>query len=419
VFAGGVSASAQTDLPKNVIQLAQLKRNVHEQLAALPNYTCVETIGRWRRENASRPFRYLDTVRLEVQVVNNRELYSWPGANRFEDRGIGEIVGSGTVSTGSFATEAHTVFLSNTSTITWHGEEERLGRHTARWDYSIPYNLSGWTIQLSGRSGRVSEIGSFWADAGSLDLLRLESNADQIPPDLDVASVHDTFDYARVRIGSRNLLLPQSVEIVLTDLGGQQDRNIIEFSHCREFSAQASVTFDAAPRIDQPDSPPAEISIRAGLSFAVRLAHAIDSRTAAVGDELSAQVESDIKDKGVVVVPKGAVLRGRIRRLERHAASRNFYIVGLEFTDIEFPGHHALFFGDMISADPVAGLQSSFGSSKSRTSDYGLGGSLTTSETESYWTVPIPGVSTFFIEGASFRLPEGLHMVWHTVKLAK
>jgi hypothetical protein len=87
-------SEAQSDLPKNVLQLAQLKRRIKAAVGALPNYACLETIERSQRKNAKQPFRHIDTVHVEVAVVGDRELYSWPGANKFEDRDITEMIDS-------------------------------------------------------------------------------------------------------------------------------------------------------------------------------------------------------------------------------------------------------------------------------------------------------------------------------------
>lgn len=224
-----VLSSAQSDLPKHVLQLSQLKRNVQAALKTLPNYSCIETIERSLRKNAQQPFRRVDTVHVEVAVTGDRELYSWPGANKFEDRDITDMINSGTVSNGDFASALRSVIANNVSIVTWHSYEEQFGRfgelyasrrQTIRWDYRIPYNLSGWILRYGGRSGRVSEAGSFWADAESLEVLRLEVNADEIPPDVPLSAVKNTLEYARVRFGSHDLLIPQSAELIVTELTG-------------------------------------------------------------------------------------------------------------------------------------------------------------------------------------------------------
>ena len=422
VLASGWPARTQSELPPRVLQLAELKRNIKTRLARLPNYTCLETIERSQRKNALQAFRYLDTVRMEVAAVKEREVYAWPGAKEFGDRDITEIVGAGMIGGGTFAEEIRSIFVNNGSTIIWHGEEQRFGRRALRWDYNIPYNLSGWTVRTGKASGRVSATGAFWVDAETLDLLRIETNAADIPPDLPFASVRTTLDYARVRIASADLLLPQSAELILTEVTGHESRNRIEFSHCREFGANTMLTFEPpstvapAPTAVQVD----EISLPPGVGLPVRLAHAIDSQSAAVGDAVSAIVESRVEQKGSTVIPKGAVLRGRIRRFERDSTPADHYVVGLEFTDLEFPGYHAQFLGEMVFVDALPNLQWILSTSRTKTLELGIrGGIMTNSETEVYRAIPIPGVTTFFIEATKFRLPEGLHMTWRTVSVAK
>ena len=301
------------------------------------------------------------------------------------------------MSTGSFRSAIRNVLINNGSTIRFHGDEDILGRRAIRWDYTIPYYLSRWDVEIEGRRGRVSETGSFWVDAGTLELLRLETAANDIPPDLRVTSIRETLNYARVRVESRDLLLPQSVETSVTKLTGVERLNRIEFSHCREFRAAAELTFNEPKAADKPASPMIELYLPAGLEISVRMTHAIDSKTAAVGDRISAVTDAPVRYHRTILIPKGALLEGRIHRLERRLTPRPYYLVGIEFTDMEFPGHHARFIGQIL------GIQAE--SSRLRT--------------EIETTVKIPGVSIFFLEGTAFHLPEGMQMTWFTTRLQK
>jgi hypothetical protein len=230
--------SAQSELPKDVIQLAQIRREIGKSISTLDNYTCVETIDRATRKNTRRNFQHVDTVTAEVTVVHNREIYSRPGTN-----GLDDLYVSGLISTGGFADALKNVFLNNVSTIWFHGVEQILSRRAMCWGYRIPYNLSGWDVQIDGRTGRVSESGSFWADPDTLDLLRLEISAQDIPPDLGATAITERLDYARVRVRSHDLLLPKSVETSVIKFNGAESRNRMEFSHCREFDADAEIKF--------------------------------------------------------------------------------------------------------------------------------------------------------------------------------
>lgn len=414
-----IIVSAQSELPKDVIQLAQIRRDVAKSIATLDNYTCVETIDREERKNGRPRFQHLDTVNVEVAVVQDSELYSWPGAAKFEDRDVGEMVGAGLMASGSFRSAIKSVFINNVSTIRWHGEEEILGRRALRWDYSIPYNLSRWDLQIEGRTGRVSETGSFWVDAGTLGLLRLETGAQDIPPDLRVTNIREIVDYSSMRVRSQDLLLPQSVETSATKLNGTESRNRIEFSHCREFSGAAELSFNKPTAVEAAAPALTEFQLPAALEISVRMAQAIDSKTAAVGDSIRAIINAPVRSHGSDIIPMGAFLLGRIRRLERQLNPRPYYLVGLEFTDIEFAGHHARFIGQMLGTVPVPGLASGVGTYNMDRNTAGVAGYLITTQTETEIPVKVPGVSTFFMDGRDFRIPEGMGMTWVTSKLGK
>jgi hypothetical protein len=404
-----------------VIWIARLKRQVKANVERLSNYTCVETIERARRKNDRQPLRHADSIRVEVAVSGRRD--SWPGADQFEERDLTQMIGGGTVSTGDFVSDLRAVLVEDAGVITYRGEETLRGRPALRWDFSIPVNLSGWTVTHGGASGVVGRRGSFWAEPNSLDLLRLESNAQDFPPGLPVAALQIVTDYARVDLGGQPLILPQRVELLLTDIALGQSRNVIEFSHCRQFSAQASLRFDApggtTPTTPRP--PVQEIRLPAGLRLQARLDRALDSRALAVGDPLSATLDSPASGKPGPVVPKGAVLRGRIRRFDPLSEPRDHFIVGFEFTDLEFPGHHARFFGEMEEIAAPGGMKTILSSSsvRSRTFQNPAAPAVYEASTETFSTLPIPGVGTFLMEGRRFILPEGMRIVWRTVELKR
>jgi hypothetical protein len=402
-----------------VIQLSAVRREVGKAVATLDNYTCVETIDREELKKGHQRFQQLDTLNVEVAVAKNRELYSWPGAKEFEERDVAEMVGAGMFSTGSFQSALKIVLLDNVSTVKWHGEEEILGRRALRWDYIVPYNLSGWTMQIEGRSGRVSETGSFWADAETLELLRLETIAGDIPPDLRVASIKLTADYARMHVRGRDLLLPQSVAMLVTKLSGVESLNRIEFSHCREFSGAAELSFNKPASMERPTAAVTEFQIPPGLEISIRMAQPIDSKTAAVGDTIRANIDAPVGSHGADLIPKGAWLLGRIRRLERQLEPHPYYLVGLEFTDIEFAGHHARFTGQMLGTVPIPGLAPGVSTYSMNRNTAGVAGYLISEHSETEVPFKIPGVSTFFMEGRDFRIPEGMQMTWVTTKLGK
>src|SRR5437588_9915293 len=78
IVAMGASVSGQDML------LARIKNRMSENLRHQPNYTCLETIERTRRPQGGKA-KIEDTLRLEVALVEGKEMLAWPGSKKFGD----------------------------------------------------------------------------------------------------------------------------------------------------------------------------------------------------------------------------------------------------------------------------------------------------------------------------------------------
>ena len=118
---------SQRPLTPETLLLARIKYHNLLTLQKLPNYTCRETIERSFRNPPDRKFRLHDLVRLEVAFVGNRELYGWPGATKFEETDITEMVKGGAIGNGIFGMHTKSI-LSGQANFTHKGLEEWRGR---------------------------------------------------------------------------------------------------------------------------------------------------------------------------------------------------------------------------------------------------------------------------------------------------
>src|SRR5690242_4656882 len=149
--------TAQTELPPGVLLLSKIKRTMKAALENVPNYTCMQTIEREQLGHNARAFKRLDTVRLEVAELGEKELYSWPGASKFEERSLSDFAGVGMVGSGIFALHARTVFMNNGGTFEYRGEDQFQGRPAYRYEFRVPYMFSGYTISANGHRATVAE----------------------------------------------------------------------------------------------------------------------------------------------------------------------------------------------------------------------------------------------------------------------
>src|SRR5262249_48466592 len=157
-----------------------IQRQMADELKRLPNYTCLETMDRYKAQPGSKMKPY-DRVRVNVAIVGIRELYAWPGSKGFDDRPLGRLLGDGFVSDGDFAAMTRNLFVNRNATITWVGEENIDGRRLLHYDFYMSQMISGWRLHMGPASGTMATRGSFWADAGTLDLVRLRFAAEDIP----------------------------------------------------------------------------------------------------------------------------------------------------------------------------------------------------------------------------------------------
>ena len=405
------SLAAQTGGQEPEGLLTRIKAHVGESLKRLPSYTCLETVERFERRGASTPFVLVDRLRLEVAMVGNKEYYAWPGDTKFEEKSIVQMIPNGTIGSGDFALHAYAVFLSRGPAYTYVGETIRNGRRLIRFDYRVAKNDSGFVLRVPPREAEVGYHGLFLVDRETLDLVRLDVAAADIPPDLGLTGTLDVMEYSRVRIGDGLYTLPASSDLLLKKLSDIESRNRIEFSRCRQFTGESRLTFGETAVAEQPLTQPA--SAREALPQAALLdlilETAIDSATSAVGDEVTARLGSDVKKGGTVLIPKGARVAGRITMLSRIPQPAPHFEVRLNFFTLEFGRRQADFTARLEAIMGVGGA-STYKTPAMRVPYAGNRDTFILLAD----APPTPGAADLVVTGVRAELPRGLRLIWRT-----
>jgi len=329
--AASVFAQEKNPLPFIRAQMAELLRGQ-------PNYTCTETIERTRQAPASRS-KVEDTLRLEVALVDGKEMFAWPGSKQFEDRDLSELVSTGMFGNGNFAIYARILFLSNIATVEYRGETPLGGRPALHYDFRVERWPGGHRLSVNGREATVAFHGSFYADPVTLDLRRVEVAAEDIPAILGVTAAETTVNYGHVKIGEETFLLPVESELMMA-LPDVIDRNWVRFSSCRKFTGESTLLFTDPELLETataPAGPLREVEIPAELTLQLKMP-AVDLMQGAAGDAVQATLVADLKKGRELLAPKGSIARGRIIRLERHPS---YFLLKIDFQDLEWPGGHA------------------------------------------------------------------------------
>jgi hypothetical protein len=239
-----VTADAQTQTAESPeALLRQFRDRMAAHLAQLPNYTCHEVVDRLLRRANSGSFERLDRLELELALVGNKELYSRKGEAQFQDQEIHNIVPAGTIGNGAFGSYVETVLSGNGAIVKYAGSTKTDGHKTFRYDFEVPQDKSHFLVRHGSAEGIVGYKGSFWADAETLDLVRVELKADHIPAYIGVNVVEESMHYKTMRIGKSDFLLPRNSRLSTADQAGNYSLNMVNLEHCREFSGESVVTF--------------------------------------------------------------------------------------------------------------------------------------------------------------------------------
>ncbi|MGA7237944.1 MAG: hypothetical protein WBY44_19820 [Bryobacteraceae bacterium] len=407
-------AVAAQGLSPEVLLRSRIKHHVRDQVARLPNCTCLETVARFHKEaGRASKLESLDTVRLEVVYTDGREWYGSPGARNLSEKNPAAFIGAGMIANGMFGITLHNLFVSEVATFTPRGDEAIDGRPAVKYDFRLPRTQLGQEISIPGGSGTVGEAGSFWADPTTLDLVRLTARVAEIPDYLPLTSAVYSVNYARTRIDQFDAMLAQQADLDMQLASGVEDYDRFDFTHCRAFQSHSEIRFDADDNGTAAPPPAAssggvatrevEVRLPALLLVTVQLTTAITDQDA-IGKLIEARISGDVRSKGKVLIADGALVHGRIRRLDRYPGQGHFAI-GLEFTEVQTRDGPARFYADLLRLEKRAGIQPVLQESV-RLPDR-RDGSVEIKLPE------LPGVASFFVEGKSFVLP-GLQTVWRT-----
>ena len=324
--------------------LARIKAKMADNLARLPNYTCVQTIERSHRDARKKRFERQDLVRLEVALVEGRERFAWPGAQRIDETDLTKLLETGVFGSGNFGIFARAIFLTDSATFEYVGETQFADRAAVQFRYRVSASASDYRIRVNQQEAPVAYHGDVFVDARTLDLLRLEVKADDVPAFLNLDLADNAINYARTQMGGGDFLLPRTSEVVMRALDGNENRNRTSFGQCKQFSGESVLSFGDTNLASEKQTATASVGAKAAielpLEFRVEasLETPLDGEETAIGDPVSVRLKDPVKRSGRIVAPKGAVIQGRVTRAEHKGDT---FLLRLSFESIDFDTGHA------------------------------------------------------------------------------
>jgi hypothetical protein len=237
------SNAVEADWPKF---LEKVRAKAIAYTDELPNFICTQVTQRSARYFPG-GWRSVDNFVAELSYFDRKEHYKiLTVANQATTSATMENL-SGTRSTGEFGTSMRSLFDPATNAVfRLEGRELTNGRETIRLGYQVARETSSRTINYNNERTIVTAYrGRCWIDPESLQIVRLEDKAINIPPDFPITRSDGATDYDLADIGGRKYWLPVRAEVLLVEGGAKlHTRNVIEFKRYRKFEAEVRIVPD-------------------------------------------------------------------------------------------------------------------------------------------------------------------------------
>jgi hypothetical protein len=339
--------------------LARAQARLADAAAAVPKYTCTQTVDRSYFRQVRQTPRSCDSIianrnsgrsglsltatdrlRFDVEVADGgHEVYAWPGAARIEVEKVEDMAGGGPLGSGPFGPFLLDIFSNPAVQFQYLSESAAAGVSLFEYRYRVPLEGSHYQVQAGVIWRTTGYDGTFRLDPVSAELKQLTVRTLELPADTASCEATTIMDFDRLRIGEGDYLIPRQtrLQVIGRDASFTEDTTV--YTSCHEFRGESSVHFgEAGPLPDtgfKPSVPVHAPTLKAGLRIVVVLDTEIDASRAAAGDPVWAKVGKAVVDPATkrVLVPAGATIHGRITHLEHHLEGEKYFLIGLSFDE--------------------------------------------------------------------------------------
>src|SRR4030095_15446874 len=261
--AGGIVAKPLSDKESAAV-IEQARSKTLEAVAEMPDFVVKQQIQRAIAYAGTGNYHNLDRLVVAVSYkASGEEMYKVLSLNGTiqtnpEPKRTYEEVG-GTSSTGEFVSILATIFKPESDTRFQYVDSDLIrGRKTLMFDFDIEKDKARQTIMSSALT-TVSTIagmrGRIWIDGENFRVLRIDSEATEIPETFPVRSAKRLIDYEWTLISGEKYLLPLISDVRLTARESKsvlETRNVIRFKDYQKYGTDVTIVEeDNAPVKDE------------------------------------------------------------------------------------------------------------------------------------------------------------------------
>lgn len=238
---------AQTPAPEEQQKsIEAVRKTALSYSERLPDFICTETARRYRNSTSVPEWTLMDTLAIQLSYYGHREEYKLLTINGQKTKLRYDEVG-GSVSQGEFGSMLQEVFdPAAEATFAWQSRSTLRGRDVQVFRYSVTPGKAHYQLSYNSNDRHYSAVagrhGLVYVAPGG-EILRITSEADDLPSNFPIDKLHATLDYEFTDIGGRSFLVPH-LAVVEMQAGILGSKNEIEFRDYRKFSAETGISFD-------------------------------------------------------------------------------------------------------------------------------------------------------------------------------
>jgi hypothetical protein len=279
-----------------------------------------------------------DRANLDVMIADRAELFSWPGSGNFQTNNPADLLGGGFGGNGDFGSFIIVAFSSGQTSFEYLGPCR--GASCVRYRYNVPVGVAQYVVEKKNPIARVTVgyHGSIDIDSQSANLLA----ATVIPGDLSkriACDIRTRMMYDRTTLNASEFTIPEAVAVEDLDANGWYFSNWIQYTGCRQYSAESTLRFGddgPAPGPDEQKLPAAMLG--RGTTLELRLATKVDSGLSSAGDSVEARLVRAIRARDGRAIPAGTKVSGHLAQVQRTYASKPSVRFAIRFDTILING---------------------------------------------------------------------------------
>jgi hypothetical protein len=320
-----------------------VRRDIYEPVMGPPAKSCDSLLARRRLPSFSSSLRLAttDRLRLDVLLASDRELYSWAGANHFEEGEIDELITQGAFGTGPFGAMLLSALEGRDARFIFEGEKYLDVRRVLEYSFTMPVDRSHYRVKAHKDWLVTGYTGTILADPQTAELVRFSVRSEELPAATGSCEDDSELEYSMVRLGSDDYLLPATTRQRFIMRDGWEAENTVTFSECRDFRGHSTVNFGPKAADSKLSVGATPLDLPPDLPVTVEFTSPpVRGDQAAAGDRIEGRLVNAIRDpvQQTVRVPAGALVAGRLMRVETRWRHPVEITIALRWETVEVDG---------------------------------------------------------------------------------